>query len=330
MNGQHIRNDQIFYGPSLMIRGITSSQINNKHAFLIYLTFKIKSSLLRNLDTNEENEEIKMSAICEIIKSVEATSDDVNIIDYECLANNTKNNSFDNYNLDKIEEGENEGLLKKSNLNELSNETSLEDMKKEKTVFTLEDVIKYVTFEMNEIKNQTTNNFTFDFIIEGKLNKEITKGNISGKLDLNEIDEKVDFIFSFDDKKNANLTCKLDINKYKNKNVFSFKTLEIKNENNEFYIAKLDEVLLINGYKEDKVDIVDQENTGLIIGCTIAGIIIAGGIIAFIVYMIKRKDNNIFNDLNKVEIEKNIEQINDKRSPIEMNIQTKDEIIKTN
>ena len=328
MNGQHIRNDITFYGPSLMIRGITSSQINNKHAFLIYLTFKVKSSLLRNLDANEENKEIKMPAICEVKNGVEETSNDINIIDYECFANNTNNKSFDNYNLDKIEEGENEGLLKKSNLNELSNEISLEDMKKEKTAFTLEDAIKYITFEMNEIKNQTTNNLTFDFIIEGKLNREITKGSIIGKLDLNEIQEKVDFIFSFNDNKKANLTCKLDINKHKNINVFSFKTSEIKNENNKIYVSKLDEVLLINGYKEDLVEPEKKNNVGAIIGCTIAGIILIGGIIAFIIYMIKTKKNKIFIDLNKVEKRKSTKQINEKISPYEMNIPSKEEIIK--
>jgi len=328
MNGQYKKNYIIFYGPSLIIRGITCSRINTRHAFLIYLTFKVKSSLLRNLDSNGKYKEIKIPAICEVINSVEGTSNEVNIIDYECLANNTNNSSFDDYYLDKIEEGENEGLLKKSNLYELSKEILLEDMKKEKAVFTLEDVIKYITFEMNEIKNQTANNFTFDFIIEGKLNKEMNKGIISGKLDLNEIEEKVDFIFSFDDNKKANLTCKLDINKYKNNNIFSFKTSEIKNKNNNIYFSKLDEVLLINGYKEDTEDQEKKNYTGAIIGCTIVGIIIIGGIIAFVIYMRIMIKNKIFINLNKAAKKENTEQFNEKISPFQVDIPSKEKIIK--
>ena len=115
MNGQHERNGQTFNGPSLILRGITSSQINTRHGFLIYLTFKVKTSLLRDLE-----EEIKIPAMCEALDSVDETSDDVNIIDYECLANNTNDTDLTDYNLGGIEEGENDGLLKKSNLNTLT------------------------------------------------------------------------------------------------------------------------------------------------------------------------------------------------------------------
>ena len=43
MNGEKIINNKYFYGPTLIMRGITSSQINTRHAFLIYLTFQIKN-----------------------------------------------------------------------------------------------------------------------------------------------------------------------------------------------------------------------------------------------------------------------------------------------
>ena len=37
MNGHKEINGRIIKGPSLVLRGITSSEINTKHAFLIYL-----------------------------------------------------------------------------------------------------------------------------------------------------------------------------------------------------------------------------------------------------------------------------------------------------
>ena len=98
-----------------MIRGITNSQINTRHAFLIYLTFKVKSSL-RIL---ENNDDIIIPSICEVKNSVKESLDDINIVDYECISNNSNNTNLDKYELDIIEEGENEGLLKKSYIKEL-------------------------------------------------------------------------------------------------------------------------------------------------------------------------------------------------------------------
>ena len=70
MNGETDRNGLIYNGPSLVLRGITSSQINTKHAFLIYLTFKIRQPLIfRNL---EETKVIQ--AICILSNDVEGNN----------------------------------------------------------------------------------------------------------------------------------------------------------------------------------------------------------------------------------------------------------------
>ena len=110
MNSEKTINGQVYHGPSLTLRGITSSQINSRHAFLIYLTFKIIT--LRSLEEQEK----RIPALCEAVNSVEGTSNDVNIIDYECIANKTDDEDLTNYQLKEIDEGENNGLLKKSNL----------------------------------------------------------------------------------------------------------------------------------------------------------------------------------------------------------------------
>ena len=82
----------------------------------------------------------------------------------------------------------------------------------------------------------------------------------------------------------------MDISDYKNQKIFSFKTSEINDENNNIYIAKLDEVLLINDIKEET----DKKNyLWLIIGCVIGGAILIGCGIGLTIYLIKRKKKNI-------------------------------------
>lgn len=81
----------------------------------------------------------------------------------------------------------------------------------------------------------------------------------------------------------------MDISDYKNQKIFSFKTSEINDENNNIYIAKLDEVLLINDVKEET----DKKNyLWLIIGCVIGGAILFGIGIGLTIYLIKRKKKN--------------------------------------
>ena len=315
MNGQHERNGQTFNGPSLVLRGITSSHINTRHGFLIYLTFKIKTSLLRNLE-----EEIKIPAMCEALDTVDETSDNLNIIDYECLANNTGNNDLTNYNLGGIEEGENSGLLKKSNLNTLTEGKTMDDFIKTDSVFTDEDLVKYVIFKMDEIQNQKAINYLFDFEIAGLLNKQIDNGKQNIELDLNEIEEKVKCDFTVENDLQAKLNCLLDINKYKNINSFSFKTSEIKTEANEIYVPKLDEVLLLNDIPNDIKKKKDKKmNIAIIIGCVIAGVVLIGvGVVLSLLLTKKRKEiNNIIqiNQINGKEEQNEVRRNEDENNP---------------
>ena len=100
MNSEKMINNKYIYGPSMRMVGIASSQINTRHAFLIYLTFKIKSSL-RYLE-NENNDNITMPAICEILEAVDATEDDVNMVEYECIGNNSNKEDMTKYQIDDI------------------------------------------------------------------------------------------------------------------------------------------------------------------------------------------------------------------------------------
>ena len=325
MNGENEVNGETVKGPSLMLRGITDSQINSRHAFLIYMTFKLRSSL-RNLELKET---VSIPAICEVQDGVEGTSDDVNIVDYKCVANNSENVDLTKYDFEEIKEaekGENEGLLKNSNLNQLSQEKKNTDLTKSEPSFTFEDLMKYATFEMNNIQNQTAKDNIFDFKLEGKLNKEIEKGTFNKELDLNEIEDKINCSFVVEDNKNASLNCKIDINNHKDKSIFSFKTSEIETDKNNIYLAKLNEVYLLNINEQEKKE--DKTNIGLIVGCTIAGVVLVGGGIALVVFLLKRKNNSIPDTANnnprmKAMVGNNINNGN-KIIPMEMGPESKD------
>ena len=99
MNGVKEVNNKVIQGPTLSMTGITSSQINTRHAFIIYLTFKLKTSL-RYL----EEKEITMEAICEIKEGVEQTSNDVNLVEYECIGITNTTEDLSNYQLSDIKE----------------------------------------------------------------------------------------------------------------------------------------------------------------------------------------------------------------------------------
>ena len=282
LNSNKTINGQTIYGPSLILRGITSSQINTGHAFLIYLTFKIKSSRNRHL---QEEEKI-IPAFCEALNSVEESYDDINIIDNECIGNATQEEDFTKYQLDDIDEGENKGLLKKSNLKELVTEMKNEGVgfEREEPKFTIVELLKYVTFEMNKIQNITAKNYIFDFKIDGKINREVPNKSIDTELELNEIEDKATCNFKVEEDKNATLSCIIDINKYKDQEIFSFKTAEIKTDENDFYLAKIDEVLLINKKEEGK----KKNYTILISICVSAGVVVITAIIIITIVIIRK------------------------------------------
>ena len=177
-------------------------------------------------------------------------------------------------------------------------------MKKEPD-FTIEDLLKYVVFEMNQIENPRANNYIFDFKIEGKINKEIAPGSIKADLELNEIEEKAACNFVVEeDKYTSNLNCKMDISKYKEMTLFTFKTSEINTDDNDIFLAKLDEVSLINEKDEEE----KKNYTAIIIVSVIAGVLVIGGTTALIIYFIKCKKKTNTN-LNNTE-QKNMQEEN--------------------
>jgi hypothetical protein len=245
LNSNKTINGRTIFGPSLMLRGITSSQINSRHAFLVYLTFKINAGR-RIL---EEEEKI-IPAICEISTQVkEDENKNISMVDYECIGNNSNNDNLNNYKLSKINEGDNDGILKKSNLEKFENVGDIAN--KEYPSYTIKNLANTIVFNIDKIENQTSENYIFDFKIDGKLDKEMKPIVFGTQLDLNEIEDKINCNFEVEKYNNANLNCSLNIEKYKDIDIFSFKTLNISNNEREIYLSRIDEIKLINGDKKE-------------------------------------------------------------------------------
>ena len=232
-------NGKNIHGPKIFLRGTTNSRINPLHAFLIYLIFKIRQSSLRNLE-----EFSKIEAICEVVEDVE-DNNYTNLVDYECIGENKNNEKLGE--LINIEEDNNIGLLKKTNLFELVNETNLTDLIDKKPSFKLEDLMKIITFNIDKLKNQSSDNYTFDFNISGSIDKNLTNYTIIDQLYMAEYqDLKSDCIFNIEEEQKANLNCKLNIEKYNETKEFTFRTLEISDENYTVSLSNIYKIILKN------------------------------------------------------------------------------------
>ena len=319
MNQQKEINGKEIIGPKINLRGITNSQINTGHAFLVYLIFKLKN--LRNRRYLEEK--IKIPAICEIIESVDETNNDINIVDYDCIGNMTENDNLDEYSLDNIEEGNNDGIIGKSNLEEILSKRDLSNLEnKQKSTYTLKNLVETTLFEMDKIQNQTSINYIFDFSISGRINKELDPTTIEGKIELVEIKNKTaDCQLNIKEKSKADLNCQLNIEKYKEYKTFSFKVSEIGNDDNRIYLSKINQILLIN---EGIINVDNKKNEINIIIIVIISIaiIVFVGIIVLIIFCIKKcrsnkeiiidKNINIIQNRNEIYVTNAYDNINSK------------------
>lgn len=301
-------NGQLITGPSLILRGITSSEINTRHAFLIYLTFKIKYDL-RNL-----NEIIKIPAICEIKEETEETIDYANIVDFDCIGNTTIED--ENYKLINIEEDDNNSeIIINGNINEINKIINESDDLGNKITpnFTTLQIDNMLFFQINNdnITNIISSNSTFNFSLNGIINKQniIPKINDSKcieniQIEMNKINNKANCSFCSDENLNARLSCNLSIIDNNNSKNFSFGTSEIKFEglNRSVYIPELNKIQFY--YKtKNYVESIDVEpknkkknnsnnNKLVIILSSVFSVIILGIITAILIYFLKCKKKN--------------------------------------
>ena len=232
MNSEKEVDGKTIKGPKLNLRGETSSEINSRHSFIIYLIFKLKQPLnLRNLQEGEDT--IRIKAICEIENGVEANKDDTSIVDYECIGD-AEDIDLSEFTLDSIDVGDDDS----SNLKELVSTKNLLEIDQGPTI----------EFKMNKLENQTSSDYNFNITLNGRIDdNNLANIEIKEKFEMNEINTPSDCSFKIGEKRNASLNCILNIKDYQNIKVFSFKTTKIEH-NKEYNISflNLNKVYLLN------------------------------------------------------------------------------------
>lgn len=134
------------------------------------------------------------------------------------------------------------------------------------SLFTYDDLVDIVIYQMNEkIENISANDFKFNFIIEGKLDKDITQMIIEKEFELIDVDTKVNCIFTIGLNRSANLSCDFNAENNKDIKTFSFKTSQIKANSTEIYLSKFNDIILINTLIEkDTSDLTSNDTNNTI------------------------------------------------------------------
>ena len=130
----------------------------------------------------------------------------------------------------------------------------------------------------------------------------IQNGNIRRLL----IETKANCTFNISLNQTADLSCDLNVENHKDIKTFSFKTSQINTDNNEIYLSKFNDIVLINSEKND-------DKKGIIsvaIICGVVGAALIGVVIFFLVRKLKSKKEETFNEVNNANhIEKNENRI---------------------
>ena len=299
-NQIHSINGKNYYGPSLILRGITISQINEGHTFSFYLSFELEK-LFRNLQNIEKIKKVPM--ICEITEGVDESEDEVKIVEYNCFGNITQDESeeltFENSDTFKIEEDylKNIGKLMPCNLDDMN----LSDIREENHIsqFSLAQFLKTSIFSLNETKNQTSNSYNFIFTLKGKIKGNLDSNGINEALDIyfDEIDKKDKCNLIIEKNKTASLNCNINLTEYSNYSVFSFKVSNYEDNNNIIDLSLVNNIYL-NKLSEEKKEGKDNTLLYILLGAGAACLIL---IISTIILCGKnRNDKRMIQNLKKV------------------------------
>ena len=297
MNSVKEINGRTIKGPKLHLKGITHSKINSGHAFLIYLVFKIKQPL-RNLGDSEDK--IRIKAICEVSEEVEENKNEANSVEYECIGDSNGTN-LDNTILDDIDVGNDN-----SNLKELKSSKDLSQLESD----------PIIVFIVVNPENQTSNDYNFNFRIDGKIDDNLNETEIKKNIEMNEISDSSNCIFKIEKDKKAYLSCTLNIEKYKDIKVLTFKPVIISNEKNEkISLEDLNQIYLINEADDKEETIIKnhynnndnkKSKTGVIVGTIILVIVVVAlALITTYICFKKKSKLDVSNEQNK-QSEQNI------------------------
>ena len=175
----------------------------------------------------------------------------------------------------------------KSNLNNLAENTDFETLdKKETPSFTIDKIIKSSIFNINKLKNYTSDNYTFDISIDGKLTNELEPKTFNIGIPVTHMSDKADCVFNIKQNQTADLNCKLNIEQYKQYSQFSFKVIDIDDDGSPIYLSRINEIYLLNKAKEEEnTKEKDNNNKNIILIVIIPVvfvIIIVAGVITYV------------------------------------------------
>ena len=304
LNDNTTLNSHNLTGFSVYLRGISGNQFNTGHAFLIDLTFEILNiRTLRNIEENDaESIEMKIPTFCQIVEHSDEVKYKVNLIDYYCFANRTGEDELrlDQIKLKKIEVShddnvQNSEFIEFSNFEDMISELNINELlDKDTSSFTLRKFSNVTVFEMDEVVDQISENYTFDFIIYGRINKALEPDVIKTKFELKRIKNIfVDCEFTIRENQTADLKCHVNLDEVKEKEVFKFRTIEFQYKESTIYINRFNEISLVHEEKEKK------SNT-LIITIIVVAIILVIILAICLIFLIRKlsKKNTIKNELD--------------------------------
>ena len=190
--------------------------------------------------------------------STKNETNEFEIIEYECKGMITNENSLtlNDIQLEDIHQkkSDNEEFIINSSLEELIHDKNIDELTNERSTFDLENLGEIITFKSDNIGNITFENNVFNFSLNGNIYKEIEPKIIKGSLKLNEIKDKTaDCELEIKENKNAQLNCNINLENTENHEFISFKSLELKNkENNSIILENFENLKLVNKIKNNE------------------------------------------------------------------------------
>ena len=311
LNSEKIINEQDIYGPSLSLLGISNSQINSGHAFMVYLTFLVTHTRILEEGDNasEKTEVLYVPTICQVDDNYDETKNKVNEVIYECIGNRTGEDQLredevvlQNIGLNNPNESNHENIdtnndfVKNSNFDKMISNTDLKVIiNKETSSFNFSMLSEIVTFEMEDVINQFSDNYIFDFTIYGKINKELEPTSLKAELEFVEIDKVAKCEFSIRENQKADIKCNINLEDYKEYKEFTFKTIEIEFEDQvgSIFLNRFNEIKLV--YNEKKVEETKKKTDFLKIILIIIAVILVVAIV-IVIFVLKKVLSKKVND----------------------------------
>ena len=311
LNGNTRINGEDIFGPIYTIRGITKDNIVEMHSLIIKSILSLQTGS-RNLEETKS-----FTTYCKYTNKIDNTETNLKFVDYECVMD-SENQELNNYKLKKVEEGQ---FSDESNLiaYDLENLVSkVDDPTKSESSYTTNNLNKYISFSINEnkVKLETSNTNEFNFVVEGKTDKNVEE-KIVGELKIKDKTElKANCEVNAKNKDEATLNCFINLETINNNSneILTFEDDEILSEEHNVLFLDIKKIEIFS-YKIKEEEIKDntfhdtndknKDKKGLIIGLSVGlGVPILIATIIICIYFYKKKKKLVTNGKKDLKISK--------------------------